>query len=65
MYYNEEKLRSERPSKFFIALGLAVSSILYRVFIASVLFAIAPFWSIGIAFLLYLVNITINKSTGE
>ena len=64
MFYNEEKLRTVRPAKFFVGLGLTVFSILYRVFLASVLFAIAPFWILGIGFLVYLINVTINKATG-
>jgi hypothetical protein len=65
MYYNEEKLRHERPLKFFIGLTLAIVSIVYRVFVASILFAVTPFWTLGICFAIYLINITINKAAGK
>jgi hypothetical protein len=65
MFYNEEKLRPERPAKFFVALGLTIISILYRVFLTSILFAITPFWILGIGIVVYFINVTVNKATGN
>ena len=65
MFYNDEKLKTARPAKFFLALGLTVFAIVYRVFVTSVLFAITPFWILGIGILVYLINVTVNKATGN
>ncbi len=65
MYYNDEKLRPERPIKFFVGLGLTMFSILYRVFISSILFAVTPFWVLGISLGVYVINVTVMKATGE
>ena len=65
MYYNEEKLRPERPAKFFVGLGLTIFSILYRVFLTSILFAVTPFWILGIGIAVYCINVTVNKATGK
>ena len=54
MYYNRQ---AERPaSKFFGSLCGTITSIFFRVFIASVLFANIPSPAFGIVAVLYLVN---------
>ena len=65
MFYNDEKLKTARPAQFFLALGLTVFAIVYRVFVTSVLFAITPFWILGIGILVYFINVTVNKATGN
>lgn len=65
MYYNDEKLRSDRPIKFFVGLGLTMFSILYRVFISSILFAVSPFWVLGISLGVYVITVTVMKATGK
>lgn len=65
MYYNDEKLRSDRPVKFFVGLGLTVSSILYRVFLSSILFAVAPYWVMGLSLTVYILTVTVMKATSK
>jgi hypothetical protein len=42
-----------------------VVSVVFRVFVASVLFAIAPLWILGLCLIVFCLNIVINKATGD
>ena len=52
-------------SKFLISLGALTSAILFRIFLGSLLFAITPYWTIGIIFILYLTHFIVYKAKGH
>ncbi len=49
---------SRTAPKFFLGLIMLASGILFRIWIASLLFAIAPYWAIGIGSTFYFIHVT-------
>ena len=63
LFFYRDQGRS--ASKFLISLGALTSAILFRIFLGSLLFAITPYWAIGIIFILYLTHFIVYKAKGH
>ena len=63
LFFYRDQGRS--ASKFLISLGALTSAILFRIFLGSLLFAITPYWTIGIIFILYLTHFIVYKAKGH
>ena len=61
MFYNEERLNKQRPLCFLAALLTHGFCLLYRVVIAAVLFAVAPFYATLICLCIYLAGVVLFK----
>jgi hypothetical protein len=61
MYYNDERFDGDAPAKFCLALPSAVTGVAFRVFVAAVMFSVAPAWSFIVAFIVYLVHLIVFK----
>lgn len=65
-YYNDEKWDGGRSAgKFMLNLGVCTSGILFRMFVGSLMFAVTPYWAIGITFTFYLIHLITFKGIGH
>lgn len=65
-FYNDEKWDGGRSaSKFILNFCVNTSGILYRIFIASLLFAVTPYWAVGISFIFFLSHCITFKIAGH
>lgn len=65
MHFNDDLILSQgqKPAKFFLGLGVVVSSVLFRMFLASLLCAVTPYWLLGLVITFYLVHLIVFKAT--
>ena len=65
-HYNDEKWDGGRSaSKLILNMAINVTGILYRFFIGSLLFAIVPYWAMGLTFVFYLSHLLTFKILGH
>jgi len=65
-YYNDEKWEGGRSaSKFILNFSVSLTGVLFRLFIGSLLFAVTPYWALGISLIFYIVHLITFKVTGH
>jgi len=65
-FYNDEKWDGGRSaSKFTLNFGVSLTGVLFRLFIGSLLFAVTPYWALGITLLFYTIHLITFKVAGH
>ena len=65
-HYNDEKWDGGRSaSKLLLNMAINLTGILYRLFIGSLLFAVVPYWALGLTLIFYLTHLLTFKILGH